>query len=275
MPVTVVHPDNANGTLAARSIAAKAVSVNSTVVRRFSDSRLSWKVRIANLLLTRETIGIGFSILVHSVVLSVLASLYFSQPSTREEPQIWGVAGQVDDVGSDGILDTGLPSEAGESAPLQMSDVTQSLETLGSQSEFGQTLRTGFGGKGNGDGDEGTGTSMHAAGLRIPGHAQTKGSFSAWSEPQDPKPGEEYEVVIRIRLPDKITKFRGSDISGNVIGTDRYRKTIRFRSNEFFPVENGAVEIRIQIPGAQKLVRDTIRVESRILREKQVFEIEF
>jgi hypothetical protein len=33
--------------------------------------------------------------------------------------------------------------------------------------------------------------------------------------------------------------------------------------------------LRIRVPGADRLVRDIIRIESKLLREKQVVEIEF
>ena len=82
--------------------------------------------------------------------------------------------------------------------------------------------------------------------------------------------------MIQIQLPDKIAKYRGSDISGNVIGTDSYRQVIRVKNpNEMIPIEDGMVQIRIHVPGGGRLVRDTSRVESRMLREKQTFEIEF
>ena len=87
--------------------------------------------------------------------------------------------------------------------------------------------------------------------------------------------GEDYDIVIQVKLPPNVTKYRGSDISGNVIGTDSYRQAIRLKASELLPVVDGVVQIRIHVPGGGRLVRDTIRVESKILREKQTFEIEF
>ena len=60
-----------------------------------------------------------------------------------------------------------------------------------------------------------------------------------------------------------------------MIGTDGYKQPIHFEPTVQLDVEEGAVEIRITVPGAAQKVRDTIRVESKLLREKQTFEIEF
>ena len=254
--------------------ATTSASVFSTTGRT-NEAAASWYGWLVGGLLSQGMIGVAVSLLVHAIVLLVLACFLVSQVTPRDVMNLWGVIGDSDQAGSDLILDTELPLDGGESAPLQMSDMSQALESLGPKADFAESMRVGLGGKGVGEGSDGNGTSMHVAGLKIPGHAQTKGSFSAWADPRDPKPGENYFVVIQIRLPGNVTKFRGSDISGNVIGTDSYRQAIRFKSTELFPIENGTVELRIHVPGAARLVRDTIRVESKILREKQTFEIEF
>ncbi|MBX3452033.1 MAG: hypothetical protein KF777_20930 [Planctomycetaceae bacterium] len=111
--------------------------------------------------------------------------------------------------------------------------------------------------------------------VAVPEHAVTKGSFSAWTVPEDPEPGMPYRIVIQVRLPDKIEVYRPADLRGMVIGTDGYRQTIYIRNREPVPVVDNTVQFELRVPGASKLVRDTIRVESRILREKQVLEIVF
>lgn len=111
--------------------------------------------------------------------------------------------------------------------------------------------------------------------VAVPEHAVTKGSFSAWTVPEDPEPGMPYRIVIQLRLPDKIEVYRPADLRGMVIGTDGYRQTIYIRNREPVPVVDNTVQFELRVPGASKLVRDTIRVESRILREKQVLEIVF
>ena len=223
-------------------------------------------------------IGIGFSLLVHTLALLILACIYVSQVRKVDEVSLWGTAGNSDEV-TDTVIETDLPGDidAGESAPLQMTNVSEALDSIGPMGVVAESTRVGGlgGGNGHGRGESGDGSGMGVAGPKVPGHAQTKGSFSAWPDPRDPKPGEDYFIVIQIRLPKNITKYRGSDVSGNVIGTDGYRQAIRFKANETLDVEEGAVQMRIFVPGAARLIRDTIRVESKILKEKQTFEIEF
>ena len=223
-------------------------------------------------------IGIGVSLLVHLLVLLILACFLVGQVRKVEEVSLWGTGGNSDEVG-DTTIETELPGDidAGESAPLQMTNVSQALDSIGPHGTIAESMRVGGlgGGNGHGQGESGDGSGMGVAGPKVPGHAQTKGSFSAWPDPRDPKPGEDYFIVIQIRLPRNITKYRGSDVSGNVIGTDGYRQAIRFKPNETIDVEDGAVQMRIFVPGAARLIRDTIRVESKILKEKQTFEIEF
>ena len=224
-------------------------------------------------------IGIGVSLLVHSLALLILACFFVSQARKVDEVSLWGTAGNSDEF-SDTVIDTELPGDidAGESAPLQMTNVAEAIDSIGQLGGMiAESTRVGGlgGGNGHGRGESGDGSGMGVAGPKVPGHAQTKGSFSAWPDPRDPKPGEDYFIVIQIRLPKNITKYRGSDVSGNVIGTDGYRQAIRFKANETLDVEEGAVQMRIFVPGAARLIRDTIRVESKILKEKQTFEIEF
>ena len=224
-------------------------------------------------------IGIGVSLLVHALALLILACIYVSQVRKVDEVSLWGTAGNSDEV-SDTVIDTELPGDidAGESAPLQMTNVSEAFDSIGQLGgTIAESTRVGGlgGGNGHGRGESGDGSGMGVAGPKVPGHAQTKGSFTAWADPRDPQPNEDYFIVIQIRLPRNITKYRGSDVSGNVIGTDGYRQAIRFKTNETLDVENGAVQMRIFVPGAAKLIRDTIRVESKILKEKQTFEIEF
>ncbi len=223
-------------------------------------------------------IGIGVSLLVHTLALLILAFLFVGQARKLDEVSLWGTAGNSDEV-SDTVIETDMPGDidAGESAPLQMTNVSEALDSIGPHGIVAESMRVGGlgGGNGHGQGESGDGSGMGVAGPKVPGHAQTKGSFSAWPDPRDPKPGEDYFIVIQIRLPKNITKYRGSDVSGNVIGTDGYRQAIRFKTNETLDVEEGAVRMRIFVPGAARLIRDTVRVESKILKEKQTFEIEF
>ena len=180
-------------------------------------------------------------------------------------------------------LEASLQMDGGhEAAPLQVVDLNQlpAFDAIGV--DFGEALDGVVNGMGTGDGrgagdgaGGGTGTGIGVPAINVPSFAVTKGSFSAWTEPRDPDPGRQYVIVIQVRLPNTVREYRGSDLTGMVIGTDLYKQVIKFKTTEKFPVKDGAVEIRVPVPGAAKLVRDTIRIESRLLREKQTLHIEF
>jgi hypothetical protein len=120
------------------------------------------------------------------------------------------------------------------------------------------------------------------------GLAVTKGSFTAWTEPSQPAPGQNYLIIIQIRLPDDVSRYRLSDLGGEIRGTDRYRQSIPFdkdkpmasgvstadglrpvRQSESVSVVDNKVQLAIRVPGASRLVRDTIRIRSKRLREEQ------
>jgi hypothetical protein len=120
------------------------------------------------------------------------------------------------------------------------------------------------------------------------GLAVTKGSFTAWAEPNSPQPGQNYLIVIEIRLPDDVRKYRIADLVGEVKGTDSYTQKIPYDSrartaaaastedglkvinaSTVLDVVNNKVQLAIRVPGAARLVRDTISIRSRRLREEQ------
>ncbi len=125
-----------------------------------------------------------------------------------------------------------------------------------------------------------------------------KGSFSVWTVPEDPLPNQEYKIVIQVRLPKVVRRYRARDLTGQVEGTDGYRQKIPWdplwkgrsdvaltvrdgrlvalRKEGFLPIRNRVSQLIIRVPPAnKKLVRDTITIESRLLKEKQVLEIVF
>ncbi|MEO2034055.1 MAG: hypothetical protein ABGZ35_18430 [Planctomycetaceae bacterium] len=126
--------------------------------------------------------------------------------------------------------------------------------------------------------------------FRIPesGLAVTKGSFTAWTDPARPEPGQSYQIIIEVRLPDNIKRYRLSDLSGEVTGSDRYRQKLPFdsrtpsaarvtdgaeyktvRRNMIVKVNGAKLQLAIRVPGAERLVKDRIRIKSRRLRENQ------
>jgi hypothetical protein len=120
------------------------------------------------------------------------------------------------------------------------------------------------------------------------GKAIQQGSFSAWTIPADPRPGQDYVIVVEINLPDKTERYSKADLSGQLIGTDGYKVAIpdgkewnglgwlRPRRTPLFRREGEKARIVFFIRGAQQaLVRDTIQIRSRLLDEQQKLQIVF
>ncbi len=143
--------------------------------------------------------------------------------------------------------------------------------------------------------------------LRPPGFIQPnsdavqRGSFTVWTDPKDPAPGQFYDVIIEVKFASNITNYRESDLTGCIIGTDEYAYALgrgRYAgsgnfancsqlyaksTSDFsqgyrkpsFKSGAGIAQLRIPIPGAEDLVRDRIEIRSTILNESQVVTIEF
>lgn len=258
----------------ARTVTTPPAKPNTVVDRRHWFAR--WLSR-------DEAIGMVISLSLHATVLLVLGLIVMAQVNKPETINIWGLVGDSQDAGNGMEIDTALPGDTGDAATEELTNLAQPLESLASSSqlpEMGRIGASGLGGLGgagggSGDGEGGTGISLGSGIGKVPGHAQTKGSFTAWADPRDPKPDENYHIVIQVRLPSGVKKYRAADLTGRVIGTDGYRQPIRFDPTEQTDVEDGVVELRIFVPGGARKVRDTVKVESKVLREKQTFEIEF
>lgn len=133
--------------------------------------------------------------------------------------------------------------------------------------------------------------------LKVPesGLAVTKGSFTAFTIPADPKPREVYQIVIEVRLPDDVKKFKVNDLVGEVRGSDGYTQKIPYdrdtpyasgypaenkriivlQSSTVLDVINNRVQIIVKVPGAARLVKDEIRIRSRKLKEEQELTLVF
>ncbi len=128
------------------------------------------------------------------------------------------------------------------------------------------------------------------------GNAVTKGSFTAWTSVQNPKPNDPYSIVIEIKLPKKIKGYRLRDLSGKVVGSDDYFQRIPFdrakgrlpavragnsrayrvkTPNDRIAVRGGKIQIIIDVPGAKRDVHDVITIQSDLLREEQTMELTF
>jgi hypothetical protein len=113
--------------------------------------------------------------------------------------------------------------------------------------------------------------------LKLPKQAVTKGSFTVWTDPEDPQPGQKYVIMIQIQLNNSVKRYPRSDLMGNVVGTDGYKDYFGGPTEAgYLPVMENTVRVQAcVVPGAAQLVKDVITVESKILKEKQVIDIVF
>jgi hypothetical protein len=113
--------------------------------------------------------------------------------------------------------------------------------------------------------------------LKIPLQAVTKGSFTVWTEPEDPLPGQAYKIWIQVKLKNEIKRYPRSDLNGNIVGTDGYKDYFGGPTEAgYLPIRDNTVRYEaLTVPGASELVKDVINVESKILKEKQMIELVF
>ena len=122
-----------------------------------------------------------------------------------------------------------------------------------------------------------------------PSTAITKGSFTVWAEPPNPTPAESYVIRINVKIPSTTVSYRYQDLAGEVIGTDGYKRGIGRESRgpyggtpsdpltiksgvlgeDQFRFDSGVAQISLFVPGAERAVRDTIKVSSTLLNESQ------
>lgn len=116
----------------------------------------------------------------------------------------------------------------------------------------------------------------------FPAGAVTKGSFTVWTKPEDPAPGENYKIIIRVSLEKagfKDKKYPLRDLAGTLVGTDGYKQAFPVKTSvgqpDYLIVRDGYVDHEVFVPGAFKLVKDTIKVKSYMLKEEQTLQIVF
>lgn len=233
------------------------------------DNDQTWARRLLHYTLT----SYGLSLVVHLCVLFVLSFWFFST-NLPQGLQLFGGLGNAPE--DQLILDTTLSTV--DNTPAARIDMAP-IDALAQSAVGFDPLNTAASAKEGADGDsEGDGVAMPSVG--IPGFAITKGSFSVWTEPKDPKPRQNYYIIVHVKLPPNQTVYPSSDLTGEVIGTDGYRLIIQQALRQAdtparIKVKNNGVQLKIFVPGAERLVRDEIRVNSRVLKEKQTIEIEF
>jgi hypothetical protein len=280
----------------------------STTAKPEVDDR-PWQQRVVGWIKGEDGAGYGISLIVHIVVIAVLAIPVIRH--FEKEPDAVAVSTQPFEEGGGGFggfVDTELaePLEAGGSQPISLIPEHLANDTLPIANALfsGSGKGNGGGGTGNGTGDGGFGGGI---GPFVPGNAVRKGSFAAWTIPifnerypkrfgdPDPQPGDSprpkqaYHIIIQIKVPrNKTTYALVNDLSGTVVGTDGYRQKIPENTQVLgadgktfvsprgsVRVKNGLVHIQIYVPGAERLVRDTIQISSKMLKEEQTLELVF
>lgn len=229
----------------------------------------TWARRLLNYSLT----SYGLSLLIHLAALFVLSFWFFSTNLPQGLQLFGGLANAPEDQL---ILDTALSTI--DNTPAARIDMAPIDALTQSAVGFDPLDAAASAKEGTGDNPDGEGVAMPSVG--VPSFAITKGSFSVWTEPKDPKPRQNYYIIVHVKLPPNQTVYPSSDLTGEVIGTDGYRLIIQRALKEAdtpvrIKVKNNGVQLKIFVPGAERLVRDEIRVNSRVLKEKQTIEIEF
>lgn len=256
--------------------------------------------------------GYGISLVVHIVIIAVLAVpviRHFEGGSglgvVSSEPFNEGGGG------FGGFLDTelGEPVEVTGSQTMTLVPELNASNTLPIASALFSGSVTGKGGSGSGEGggSGGSGGLGNGIGSFIPGNAVRKGSFTAWTTPifgygyvrrfgepepkpgDSPKPGQHYWITIQVKVPKGKEWFPIADLKGTVAGTDGWLQKIPeytywrssngellpLRGRTSIPVADGTVQIVVRVPGAKELVKDTIEISSRMLKEQQTLELVF
>lgn len=163
--------------------------------------------------------------------------------------------------------------EPGGSAPVSLDSAVE-IERPG---DLLQGIGIGAGeGTGKGRG-QGLPMGNLTEGYSMPGGGKvvSKGRFSAWTVPTDPRPRQSYLIVIQVDWPKTTDRrklqARRFDLSGTVVGSDTYFQSIE-RTGQFVPRANQMI---IPVPGGEQNVRDVIQVHSKLLNESQELAIVF
>ena len=237
-------------------------------------------------------LSLAFHILGYTVAAFVFGRLGLSLIPEQPEFRILPIRASLDDATR---IDDLPALQIIPAAGLNTEEATQSLQQLANQlavSDRGQldTVLTDAKIATIGSEDSKDGNQQESSFFRIPesGLAVTKGSFTAWTDPARPEPGQFYQIIIEIRLPREIKRYHLADLSGDVTGSDKYRQKLPFDRNSpsAARVTDGAeyktvrrdmtvnvvgtkLQLAIKVPGAARLVKDRIRIKSRRLHEDQ------
>ena len=259
------------------------------MIKQLASENLSWQQKVIRRLAGFAAMSYGVSLLFH-VVMLILFSLFFLPHALDNRFQINATEGEQEGAEDKlvEIVDTRLdvPSPKPDSLtpvtlmpiPLPTDDSTRVIDTIRQRidGDFSDL-----------EGEDGGGAFPF--GGKKGKNAVTKGNFTAWTVPDDPRPGQPYFIFIEVNVPKKIRRYDSKDLTGHVIGTDGYTTPIgfhgggrvtpegRYHPRKYYGRFNRRKKQRvIRIPPARgALVEDTIKVRSKILKEEQSLKIVF
>lgn len=267
------------------------------------ESPLSFKEKALIWLVSFSATGYLISLLFHTTALTIMAIIITGGMPGNNDFTTLASLDEEDQFTLNGPLDTRIDEEAGgkttEFNVMQpVINMTAENESMLKEIEADVPMHLGKG-EGEDDGD-GKGSGGGEFKLKPMGNAVTVGSFTAWTVPKDPDLNEDYLIIIQVKLPRsyKSKRYRVSDLSGIVIGTDNHRQAIpwdvRWPNSTFTQTEKGDLKIVnkkrggylplkkrvaqlvVKVPGSKiPATRDTIKIQSKILKEKSTLEIVF
>lgn len=254
--------------------------------------------------------GYGASLFLHLILLVVLLSMVVvgGSPDSGGSPIIVGEA-ENDAVAFDEVLDTRIAANEldarEEFVPLEFDAVRPDPDQALAK-EIDDTVSQLF--------DKAIPEAPAGGAFGVPGNNRTtRGSFTVWTEPEDPEPGQPYYIYIQMVVPKRISRIAVNDLSGTIHGTDGYNAVVptghayyddrrigsapgarveKFTGSsspqpfalirnplERLSIHEQMAMLRVQIPGASSrgplAIRDKITIRSKALKEEQTLEIEF
>ena len=253
----------------------------------------NWKEWLLRWLTGKEARSVVTSIAFHTVLLLCMSLILFTQIGDNEAISM--IMGEENALPTFEEVDMTFEQTGGEltQAPQLQKVQQESAESI-LQSDFNEMFNPPGTGEGTGGGEG----FDFAFKMPTSGKAVTKGSFTAWTVPKDPRPGQDYKIVIQIKVPETVRRYRIADLSGRVIGTDKYTLDIPYenqfnrygtkiqkssrseklefvKKGDYARVVDNQVQVIVNVEGAKQLVQDTIEVKSRMLKEEQKLEIVF
>lgn len=240
-----------------------------TSIKSDSDEIITLSEKIKRWIVGFAATGLGISLLIHLLLL-LGSSFYIIRSNDVDEFVLSSnVAAGDEQLDFDEIMDVRLDVPQASDSPDQLNLMQDQPTDLVAVPSF---LKS-----------KGEGKVGEQFGFRIPsgGNVVSKGSFTAWTIPKDPEPRQDYLIIIQIKLPAKIKKYRQEDLSGFLTGDDGYTTPIaEYRGSKFPKKFYGKFDMKakqfvIKIPGAAAKVKDEILIQSRILKEKQKLVIVF